>query len=131
MKVVILAGGFGTRLSEYTDSMPKPMVPVGGIPIIEHIMRIYANHGHKEFYVALGYKGEVIKLLPREKELGDPICIVLTQAILFLHRAGAEDELAERWPVVIWLRFHPQQAAKDATNRDFGSEFNCDNISPS
>ena len=40
MKVVILAGGFGTRLSEYTDSMPKPMVPVGGIPIIEHIMRI-------------------------------------------------------------------------------------------
>ena len=61
MKVVILAGGFGTRLSEYTDSMPKPMVPVGGIPIIEHIMRIYANHGHKEFYVALGYKGEVIK----------------------------------------------------------------------
>ena len=61
MKVVILAGGFGTRLSEYTDSIPKPMVPIGGKPIIEHIMGIYANCGHKEFYVALGYKGEVIK----------------------------------------------------------------------
>ncbi len=61
MKVVILAGGFGTRLSEYTDSIPKPMVPIGGKPMIEHIMGIYASHGHKEFYVALGYKGEVIK----------------------------------------------------------------------
>ena len=61
MKVVILAGGFGTRLSEYTDSIPKPMVPIGNKPLIEHIMRIYASYGHKEFYVALGYKGEVIK----------------------------------------------------------------------
>ena len=61
MKVVILAGGFGTRLSEYTDTIPKPMVPIGDKPIIEHIMEIYANYGHKEFYVALGYKGEVIK----------------------------------------------------------------------
>ena len=61
MKVVILAGGFGTRLSEYTDTIPKPMVPIGDKPMIEHIMAIYANYGHKEFYVALGYKGEVIK----------------------------------------------------------------------
>ena len=61
MKVVILAGGFGTRLSEYTDSIPKPMVPIGEKPMIEHIMGIYASYGHKEFYVALGYKGEVIK----------------------------------------------------------------------
>ena len=61
MKVVILAGGFGTRLSEYTDSIPKPMVPIGKKPILEHIMGIYAKYGHKEFYVALGYKGEVIK----------------------------------------------------------------------
>ncbi len=61
MKVVILAGGFGTRLSEYTDNIPKPMVPIGGKPIIEHIMDIYSRFGHNEFYIALGYKGEVIK----------------------------------------------------------------------
>ena len=61
MKVIILAGGFGTRLAEYTDTIPKPMVPIGDKPIIQHIMQIYANYGHKEFYVALGYKGEVIK----------------------------------------------------------------------
>ena len=63
MKVVILAGGFGTRLSEYTDSIPKPMVPIGEKPMIEHIMGIYASYGHKEFYVALGYKGEVLSLI--------------------------------------------------------------------
>lgn len=61
MKVVILAGGFGTRLSEYTSSIPKPMVPIGNKPIIEHIMQIYSVYGHKEFYIALGYKGNVIK----------------------------------------------------------------------
>ncbi len=61
MKVVILAGGFGTRLSEYTDTIPKPMVPIGKKPILEHIMDIYSNFGHDEFFIALGYKGEVIK----------------------------------------------------------------------
>jgi len=61
LKVVILAGGFGTRLSEYTDTIPKPMVPIGGKPIIEHIMEYYSKFGHNEFYIALGYKGDVIK----------------------------------------------------------------------
>jgi len=61
MKVILLAGGFGTRLSEYTDVVPKPMVPVGGKPILWHIMQTYAHFGHKDFYVALGYKAEVIK----------------------------------------------------------------------
>lgn len=61
MKVVILAGGFGTRLSEYTDSIPKPMIPIGKKPIIEHIMETYSLYGYKEFVVALGYKGKVIK----------------------------------------------------------------------
>lgn len=61
MKVVILAGGFGTRLSEYTDTIPKPMVPIGDKPIIEHIMDIYSGFGHKDFYIALGYKGDEIK----------------------------------------------------------------------
>ena len=61
MKTIILAGGFGTRLSEYTESVPKPMVPIGGKPILWHIMKTYAHFGHKDFYVALGYKAEVIK----------------------------------------------------------------------
>jgi glucose-1-phosphate cytidylyltransferase len=61
MKVILLAGGFGTRLAEYTDIIPKPMVPVGGKPIIWHIMQTYSHFGHKDFYVALGYKAEVIK----------------------------------------------------------------------
>ena len=56
MKVVILAGGFGTRLSEYTESIPKPMVTVGGKPILWHIMNSYANAGFNEFILALGYK---------------------------------------------------------------------------
>jgi glucose-1-phosphate cytidylyltransferase len=61
MKTVILAGGQGTRLAEETDFRPKPMVEIGGRPILWHIMKIYASHGHTEFVVALGYKGDVIK----------------------------------------------------------------------
>jgi glucose-1-phosphate cytidylyltransferase len=61
MKVIILAGGFGTRLSEYTESIPKPMVTIGGRPILWHIMRTYASFGHNNFYLALGYKAEMIK----------------------------------------------------------------------
>tara|TARA_B100000282_G_C31645979_1_gene450763 strand:+ start:59 stop:820 length:762 start_codon:yes stop_codon:yes gene_type:complete len=61
MKVVILSGGFGTRISEYTSVIPKPMIRIGGKPIIEHIMEIYSKHGHKDFYLALGYKSEIIK----------------------------------------------------------------------
>ena len=61
MKVIILAGGFGTRLSEYTERIPKPMVTVGGRPILWHIMRSYSYFGHKNFYLALGYKAEIVK----------------------------------------------------------------------
>src|SRR6266852_2974128 len=61
MKVVILAGGLGTRLSEETDVKPKPMVEIGGRPILWHVMNLYAEYGYKEFVVALGYKGEVLK----------------------------------------------------------------------
>ena len=61
MKVVILAGGFGTRLAEYTKTIPKPMIEIGGKPIILHIMKLYAKYGFKDFYIALGYKGKMIK----------------------------------------------------------------------
>ena len=61
MKVIILSGGFGTRISEYTSVIPKPMIRIDGKPIIEHIMEIYSKFGHKDFYLALGYKSEVIK----------------------------------------------------------------------
>ena len=61
MKVVILSGGFGTRISEYTTVIPKPMIPINGKPIIEHIMEIYSKYGFKDFYLALGYKSNVIK----------------------------------------------------------------------
>ncbi|MDD5571126.1 MAG: sugar phosphate nucleotidyltransferase, partial [Bacteroidales bacterium] len=61
MKVVILAGGYGTRLSEETDIKPKPMVEIGGKPILWHIMKIYSHYGYNEFIICLGYKGYFIK----------------------------------------------------------------------
>lgn len=61
MKVLILAGGFGTRLSEETQIKPKPMVEIGGQPILHHIMKIYSEHGFNEFVILLGYKGHIIK----------------------------------------------------------------------
>jgi len=61
MKVVLLAGGYGTRLSEETGTRPKPMVEIGGKPILWHIMTIFAAHGLNDFYVACGYKGDSIK----------------------------------------------------------------------
>ena len=61
MKAVILAGGLGTRLGEETSVRPKPMVEIGGMPIIWHIMKIYASHGINDFVICLGYKGYVIK----------------------------------------------------------------------
>lgn len=61
MKIIILAGGFGTRLSEHTGTIPKPMVTIGGKPILWHIMHSYARFGHKDFFLALGYKADIIK----------------------------------------------------------------------
>jgi len=61
MKTVILAGGFGTRLAEETELRPKPMIEIGGMPILWHILKTYHTHGINEFYIALGYKGEFIK----------------------------------------------------------------------
>jgi glucose-1-phosphate cytidylyltransferase len=61
MKVLILAGGFGTRLSEETDLIPKPLVKIGGKPILWHIMKLYSSFGYNEFIILLGYKGELIE----------------------------------------------------------------------
>ena len=61
MKVILLAGGFGTRISEYTETIPKPMIKIGDKPMLWHIMKLYAQYNHTNFFVALGYKGEVIK----------------------------------------------------------------------
>jgi len=61
MKIVILAGGFGTRISEYTKTIPKPMIKIRNKPILVHIMEHYASYGFDNFYIALGYKGQVIK----------------------------------------------------------------------
>ena len=61
MKVLILAGGMGTRLSEETSIIPKPMVEIGGHPILWHIMKIYSRYGYNDFIILLGYKGYIIK----------------------------------------------------------------------
>ena len=61
MKAVILAGGMGTRITEESSSRPKPMIEIGGKPILWHIMKIYSSHGINDFIICLGYKGYVIK----------------------------------------------------------------------
>ncbi len=67
MKVVILAGGLGSRLSEHTKSIPKPMVKINGVPIILRLMTHYSKHGFKEFFIATGYKGKVIRNFFKKK----------------------------------------------------------------
>ena len=78
MKVVILAGGLGTRLSEYTHTIPKPMIKIKGKPLIYHIMKRYSKFGFKEFYIALGYKGHVIKNYFKKNKFGWDINLINT-----------------------------------------------------
>jgi glucose-1-phosphate cytidylyltransferase len=79
--VVILAGGLGTRLREETEFRPKPMVPIGRQPILWHIMKIYAHHGHRDFIVCLGYRGEMIReyFFNFRHTLGDVLLDMRTQ----------------------------------------------------
>jgi glucose-1-phosphate cytidylyltransferase len=77
-KVVILAGGFGTRISEYTKTMPKPMITINKKPILVHIMEHYVRHGFKNFYIAIGYKGSVIKKYFKKKKFNWNINLVDT-----------------------------------------------------
>ena len=78
MKVVILAGGFGTRLSEYTNSIPKPMVKINGKPILIHIIDHYLKYGFDNFYIALGYKGNFIKKYFKKKKLNFKLNLIDT-----------------------------------------------------
>ncbi len=97
MKAMILAGGFGTRLAEETDIRPKPMVEIGGRPIIWHIMRHYASHGVNEFVVCLGYKAEYIKkfFLDYAATMSDFTVDLGTQSIDVLNQR------AEDWKVTL------------------------------
>ena len=61
MKVVLFCGGLGTRIRDYSESIPKPMIPVGDRPILWHLMDYYSQYGHKDFVLCLGYKANVIK----------------------------------------------------------------------
>ena len=91
MKAVLLAGGLGTRLSEETTVRPKPMVEIGGRPILWHIMKIYAAHGVNEFIVCLGYKGYVIKEWFHNYFLhSSDVTFHLATNEMVLHRAAAE-----------------------------------------
>ncbi len=92
MKVVILAGGFGTRLQEETMVKPKPMVEIGGKPILWHIMKIYSSHNYKEFIVALGYMGEIIKnYFINYHYLRNSLTVHLDGSNIKVHPSGYED----------------------------------------
>jgi len=92
MKVVLLAGGLGTRLSEETDIKPKPMVEIGGKPILWHIMKMYAHYGFNEFIVCCGYKGHVIKEYFSNFFLHQSdVTFDLKTNQMEVHNSGAED----------------------------------------
>jgi glucose-1-phosphate cytidylyltransferase len=92
MQVVILAGGLGSRLAEETELKPKPMVEIGGRPILWHILKIYTHHGFKEFFIALGYKGEIIKRYFLDYfNLNGSLSIQLTDGQVQRHGAKCED----------------------------------------
>lgn len=92
MKVVILCGGYGTRIRDVADDIPKPMIPIGRFPIIWHIMKYYASFGHKEFVLCLGYKGNVIKdfFLNYEAHTKDFTIELNQRGVLKFHNDGAE-----------------------------------------
>lgn len=91
MKVVLLAGGFGTRLSEETELKPKPMVEIGGKPILWHIMKIYSHYGYNDFIICCGYKGYIIKEYFANYFLHQAdISIDLTNNSLEIHQSNAE-----------------------------------------
>jgi glucose-1-phosphate cytidylyltransferase len=98
VKLVILAGGYGTRLAERTDLVPKPMVEIGGKPMLWHIMKVFAHQGFTEFVVALGYKGESIKeFFLNYKSFQSDLTINLESGKVDLH----SDDSEEQWTVTL------------------------------
>jgi glucose-1-phosphate cytidylyltransferase len=92
MNVAILAGGQGTRLTEETDVRPKPMIEIGGHPILWHIMKHYAHHGFKEFFVALGYRGEIVKRYFLDyRTLSGSMTLDLSKGVVADHHSECED----------------------------------------
>lgn len=97
MKVVILAGGFGTRLSEETELKPKPMVEIGGMPILWHIMKIYDAYGFNEFIICCGYKGQAIKeYFINYSKYSSDFTIDLSNDNLYIHK-----QKSEKWKVTL------------------------------
>ena len=99
MKVVILCGGFGTRIRDVAEDIPKPMIPIGGLPILWHIMKYYSCFGHKDFILCLGYKGEVIKdfFLNYEAHINDFTISLGSERKVFYH----DRNLNEDWNVTL------------------------------
>lgn len=99
LKVVILCGGQGTRIRDVSDNIPKPMIPVGGLPILWHIMKHYAHFGHKDFVLCLGYKGQVIKdfFLDYEAHTRDVTVQLGDSRTIQYHTAHAESD----WTVTL------------------------------
>jgi glucose-1-phosphate cytidylyltransferase len=93
MKVVLFCGGLGTRLREPSDTLPKPLVPIGYRPIVWHLMRYYAHHGHKDFVLCLGYRGDLIReyFLKYEECMTNDFTIHLGERRIEMHDADAGD----------------------------------------
>ncbi|MGE5418078.1 MAG: glucose-1-phosphate cytidylyltransferase [Acidobacteriota bacterium] len=93
MKTVILCGGYGTRIRDVADNIPKPMIPVGSYPILWHVMKYYAHFGHSQFVLCLGYKSEVIKdfFLNYEAHTRDFTVLLGAQMVIDYHSSHSED----------------------------------------
>ncbi len=99
MKIVILAGGYGTRIRDVADDIPKPMIPIGHYPILWHIMKYYASYGHHDFVLCLGYKGNVIRefFLNYEAYTRDVTLMLGNSSVLSFHNNHAESD----WKVTL------------------------------
>jgi glucose-1-phosphate cytidylyltransferase len=99
MKVVLLCGGYGTRIRDVTDDLPKPMIPIGNFPILWHIMKYYAHWGHEEFVLCLGYKGHTIRdfFLNYDSNISDFTITLGTGNKLEYHNRKTE----ENWKVTL------------------------------